>query len=170
MKFNKKVLSIFIIALFAVILVACTDKTTQLPTTEPTTTVPTTSAPTTLPPTTVPYDFTTVVAALKAHYSDTLDSDEFVATSNLDLITSLQDLTISWSSRSENCGRINESRELSSGSTPAEALQQPVKASKGSCAFSLQKNLWSYRSVPWQPAAVTGSQPLGRGYLLKQPP
>lgn len=112
MKFNKKVLSIFIIALFAVILVACTDKTTQLPTTEPTTTVPTTSAPTTLPPTTLPYDFTTVVAALKAHYSDTLDNDEFVATSNLDLITSLQDLTISWSSNNldylSNAGEITK--------------------------------------------------------------
>ena len=53
MKFNKKILSIFFIALFAVVLVACGGTTTQAPTTQtPTTQAPTTQAPTTQAPTT----------------------------------------------------------------------------------------------------------------------
>jgi hypothetical protein len=55
MKFNKKFLSVFFIAIFAIVLVACGGKTTTVaPTTgAPTTVAPTTVAPTTQAPTTV---------------------------------------------------------------------------------------------------------------------
>ncbi|MDY0010175.1 MAG: hypothetical protein RBR96_00370, partial [Candidatus Izemoplasmatales bacterium] len=126
MKFNKKFLSIFFIALLAVVLVACGGTTTAAPTTAapttaapttvapttvapttqaPTTVAPTTQAPTTVPPTTeapttteAPVDWVTIEAALRAHYSETLDNDEFVATADLTLIATISDATIEWSS------------------------------------------------------------------------
>lgn len=121
MKFNKKFLSIFFIALLAVVLVACGGTTTAAPTTAapttaapttvapttqaPTTVAPTTAAPTTVAPTTeapttteTPVDWVTIEAALRAHYSETLDNDDFVATADLTLITTISDATIAWSS------------------------------------------------------------------------
>jgi len=122
MKFNKKFLSIFFIALLAVVLVACggttttaapttAAPTTQAPTTAapttqaPTTVAPTTQAPTTVAPTTqapttteTPVDWATIEAALRAHYSETLDNDDFVATADLNLITTISGATIAWSS------------------------------------------------------------------------
>jgi uncharacterized protein YdeI (BOF family) len=116
MKFNKKFLSIFFIALLAIVLVACGGTTTTeapttaaptteapttvAPTTEaPTTQVPTTEAPTTEAPTTeAPIDWVAIEASLRANYSETLDNDEFVATTNLNLVSVIGDATITWSS------------------------------------------------------------------------
>jgi uncharacterized protein YdeI (BOF family) len=108
MKFNKKLFSIFFIGILTILLVACggTTTTTETPTTvapttqAPTTVAPTTQAPTTVAPTTTEaeYDFSTLEAALKAHYADTIDSDTYVTTEDLVLITTLQDATITWAS------------------------------------------------------------------------
>jgi hypothetical protein len=107
MKFNKKLLSIFFIAMLTVVLAACGGTTTteapttQAPTTAaPTTQAPTTQAPTTQAPTTTaePYDFTAAVAALKTHYADTLDSDTFEATGDLTLIDEISGVDVSWAS------------------------------------------------------------------------
>jgi len=114
MKFNKKVLSIFFIALLAIVLVACGGTTTtQAPTTvEPTTQGPTTQAPTTVAPTTdAPIDLLALIEQLRNEYGDTLNDDDFIATENLNLITSFMGVTIAWQSSNttylENDGTIH---------------------------------------------------------------
>jgi DNA/RNA endonuclease YhcR with UshA esterase domain len=114
MKFNKKFLSIFFIAILAVVLVACGGTTTEAPTTAaptteapttvapttqaPTTQAPTTVAPTTEAPTTLPIDWATIEASLRTEYSATLEDEDFVAVADLNLLTVIGDANITWSS------------------------------------------------------------------------
>jgi hypothetical protein len=104
MKFNKKFLSIFFIAVLAFVLVACGGTTTAAPTTAaptteaPTTVAPTTQAPTTAAPTTLPIDWATIEASLRTEYSATLEDEDFVAVADLTLLTVIGDANITWSS------------------------------------------------------------------------
>jgi hypothetical protein len=92
MKFNKKILSIFFIALLTIVLAACGGTTT---TQAPTTGTTTTEAPTT---TEEPIDLLELVDALEAQYADTLGSETFLATENLTLVNEISGVAITWSS------------------------------------------------------------------------
>ncbi len=119
MKFNKKVLGIFFIALLAIVLVACGGTTTtgapttQAPTTQaPTTQAPTTQAPTTQAPTTdAPIDLLALIEQLRDQYADTLNDEDFIATEDLNLITSFMGVTVAWQSSNttylENDGTVH---------------------------------------------------------------
>ncbi|MDT8336395.1 MAG: lamin tail domain-containing protein [Candidatus Izemoplasmatales bacterium] len=87
MKFNKKILSIFFIALLTIVLAACGGTTT--------TQVPTTGTPTT---TEEPINLLELVDALEAQYADTLGSETFLATEDLTLVNEISGVTITWSS------------------------------------------------------------------------
>ena len=90
MKFNKKVLSFIFIAVFAMVLVACGGKTTEGPTTEgPTTTDGLT---------TTVFSMDAAVAALEAHYSDTLMDDNYLVNENLTLVSEIAGATVTWAS------------------------------------------------------------------------
>jgi hypothetical protein len=93
MKVSKKLLLMVVMFLLGVSFVACIDDittTAETTTTEETTTVEET--------TTEEFDFTTLVAALKTEYADTLDNEEFVATDDLTLVSTIQEVSVSWSS------------------------------------------------------------------------
>lgn len=113
MKINKRFLSIFLIALLTIVLAACGNTTTQAPTTQaPTTTQGvTTEAPTTTAEPTTTVDLQDLLDQLAAQYADTLDSDTYVATDNLSLVTSIGGLDITWSSNNttylENDGTVH---------------------------------------------------------------
>ncbi|MDY0023424.1 MAG: hypothetical protein RBR66_00690, partial [Candidatus Izemoplasmatales bacterium] len=99
MKLNKKILSIFFIALFAIALVACGETTISseiVDTTETTEITETTEPVVTTEPEEI--DWAALEALLKTDYQATLDNEEFVATEDLTLITSIGDATITWES------------------------------------------------------------------------
>lgn len=114
MKINKRFLSIFLIALLTIVLAACGNTTTEAPTTQaPTTTEGvTTEAPTTTEePTTTAVDLQDLLDQLATQYADTLDSDTYVATDDLTLVTSIGGIDITWSSNNttylENDGTVH---------------------------------------------------------------
>ncbi len=106
MKINKRFLSLFLIALLTVALVAC-GSTTQAPTTtENTTTTEATTAETT-----TAVDLEALLEELAGQYADTLASDTFVATDDINLVSSIGGYDVTWSSNNttylENDGTIH---------------------------------------------------------------
>ncbi len=118
MLLKRNFISIFIIAILALVLVGCggDDTTTETPTTAATTEeITTQEATTTEEPTTVtteePVDLAALIAELRTQYADTLDSETFVATENLTLVATIGGVDITWSSNNtailENNGTIH---------------------------------------------------------------
>ena len=112
MKLNKKLLSFFLIAVFAIVLVACggdgtTLQTTETQTTEQQTTetqtteeqtteTPTTAEQTTEEQSTV--DLSPVLDQVVDMYEDTLGNDEFVAVEDIEIISYIGDYYVNWMS------------------------------------------------------------------------
>ena len=111
MKINKRILSLFLIALLTIALVAC-GSTTQAPTTQaPTTTENVTTTEATTTETTTAVDLEALLEELAGQYADTLASDTFVATEDINLVSSIGGYDITWSSNNttylENDGTIH---------------------------------------------------------------
>ena len=112
MKLNKRILSVFVIALLAILLIGCNGTSSSTGGTETTTSGSgTTSETTTTTETQVSIDWATLESTLRTQYAASLDDDDFVATADLNLITQVGDATISWSSNKpeliENDGTIH---------------------------------------------------------------
>jgi len=106
MNFKRNFISIFLIAILALVLVGCGGETTETPTTEtPTTEEITTQEVTTTEDVTTtteaPVDLEALIAQLRTEYADTIDSDTFVATEDLTLLGSIGSIEITWSSNNE---------------------------------------------------------------------
>ncbi|MGM0495554.1 MAG: immunoglobulin-like domain-containing protein, partial [Bacillota bacterium] len=98
MKFNKKFLSIFFIAILALVLIGCNgDDTTDTQGTDETTAID--------------VDLSDLITQISNEYSDTLEDEDFLATEDLDLLTSIGGVDITWSSSNtdylENDGTVH---------------------------------------------------------------
>ncbi|MFW5888883.1 MAG: immunoglobulin-like domain-containing protein [Bacillota bacterium] len=102
MKFNKKFLSIFFIAILALVLIGCNGEETIFTTDGTDETTETT---------TIDVDLAALITQIGDEYSDTLDDEDYLVTEDLNLISSVGGLDITWSSNNtdylENDGTVH---------------------------------------------------------------